>query len=159
MANPLLTFTDAVSYRLNRVSLRRRPAPVAAETNVAALATPATAPAAPVEAPRADAELIVQRDRLIEKFTIMQSDLGGAFYEMAIRDHVRIDVLTRKAAELQAVDSELSQVERSIELQRSGIAGNCSNCNAPYGPGVAFCSQCGHTLMRWEQPATNGAAL
>ena len=27
----------------------------------------------------------------IEKFTIMQADLGGAFYEMAIRDHVRMD--------------------------------------------------------------------
>ena len=37
----------------------------------------------------------------------MQADLGGAFYEMAIRDHVRMDVLTRKAAELQRVDAEL----------------------------------------------------
>ena len=42
----------------------------------------------------------------------MQADLGGAFYEMAIRDHVRLDVLTRKAAELQRVDAELLAVER-----------------------------------------------
>ena len=64
----------------------------------------------------ANADLVVQRDRLLEKFTIMQSDLGGAFYEMAIRDHVRMDVLTRKAAELQRVDAELLAAERMLEL-------------------------------------------
>src|SRR5258706_1112672 len=52
-------------------------------------------------------ELIAERDRLVEKFTVMQADLGGAFYEMAIRDHVKMDVLTRKAAELQRLDIEL----------------------------------------------------
>jgi hypothetical protein len=56
------------------------------------------------------------RDRLLEKFTIMQTDLGGAFYEMAIRDHVRMDVLTRKAAELQRVDAELLAVERMLGM-------------------------------------------
>lgn len=64
----------------------------------------------------ADRELVAQRDRLLEKFTIMQSDLGGAFYEMAIRDHVRMDVLTRKAAELQRVDAELLAAERLLEV-------------------------------------------
>jgi hypothetical protein len=61
-------------------------------------------------------DLIAQRDRLLEKFTIMQADLGGAFYEMAIRDHVRMDVLTRKAAELQRVDAELLAAERLLEM-------------------------------------------
>jgi hypothetical protein len=61
-------------------------------------------------------DLFAQRDRLLEKFTIMQADLGGAFYEMAIRDHVRMDVLTRKAAELQRVDAELLTAERMLEL-------------------------------------------
>lgn len=61
-------------------------------------------------------DLIVQRDRLLEKFTVMQADLGGAFYEMAIRDHVRMDVLTRKAAELQRVDAELLATERLLEV-------------------------------------------
>jgi hypothetical protein len=61
-------------------------------------------------------DLVTQRDRLLEKFTIMQADLGGAFYEMAIRDHVRMDVLTRKAAELQRVDAELLAADRLIEL-------------------------------------------
>ena len=63
-----------------------------------------------------NAELTAQRDRLLEKFTIMQADLGGAFYEMAIRDHVRMDVLTRKAAELQRVDAELLAAERMLEM-------------------------------------------
>jgi hypothetical protein len=61
-------------------------------------------------------DLIAQRDRLLEKFTVMQADLGGAFYEMAIRDHVRMDVLTRKAAELQRVDAELLAAERLLEM-------------------------------------------
>ena len=93
-----------------------------------------------------DPELAQRRERLLEKFTIMQADLGGAFYEMAIRDHVRMDALTRKAAELQRVDSELGQVERMLELQRTGAVGQCSNCGAPYGHGVVFCSQCAHPL-------------
>jgi hypothetical protein len=64
----------------------------------------------------ANPDLVAQRDRLLEKFTIMQADLGGAFYEMAIRDHVRLDVLTRKAAELQRIDAELLAAERMLEL-------------------------------------------
>jgi hypothetical protein len=97
-------------------------------------------------------ELQAQRDRLLEKFTVMQADLGGAFYEMAIRDHVRMDVLTRKAAELQRVDAELLALERMLELERSDAAGNCPGCGAPYGPAVRFCAQCGHSLVPAEAP-------
>lgn len=95
-------------------------------------------------------ELLAQRDRLLEKFTIMQADLGGAFYEMAIRDHVRMDVLTRKAAELQRVDAELLAVERLLELERSDAAGMCPGCGAPFGHAVRFCAQCGHSLVPTE---------
>ncbi|MGH2938889.1 MAG: zinc-ribbon domain-containing protein [Solirubrobacterales bacterium] len=93
------------------------------------------------------AELITQRDRLLEKFTVMQADLGGAFYEMAIRDHVRLDVLTRKAAELQRVDAELLAVERLLELERADATGLCPSCGAPHGPAVRFCPQCGTPLV------------
>jgi hypothetical protein len=123
--------------------LVRRPAP----------APKAAAPKAPADAPVAkdeSAELAAQRDRLLEKFTVMQADLGGAFYEMAIRDHVRLDVLTRKAAELQRVDAELLAVERVLELERADAAGLCSSCGAPYGHGVRFCAQCGHALVPTE---------
>ncbi|MBN9621894.1 MAG: hypothetical protein J0H06_02915 [Actinobacteria bacterium] len=99
------------------------------------------------------AELIVQRDRLLEKFTVMQADLGGAFYEMAIRDHVRLDVLTRKAAELQRVDAELLAVERVLELERADAAGLCPGCGAPYGHAVRFCAQCGTPLVPTEAGA------
>ena len=63
-------------------------------------------------APRS--ELVDKRDRLLERFTAMQLDLGGLFYEMAIRDHIRLDILTGKAAELQRVDAELGQVEQLL---------------------------------------------
>jgi hypothetical protein len=121
---------------------------------------PAPAPSAPPKAPEKDpkaapkpeerADLVAQRDRLLEKFTVMQADLGGAFYEMAIRDHVRLDVLTRKAAELQRVDAELIALERVLELERSDAAGLCPSCGSPYGHGVRFCAQCGHSLVPTE---------
>jgi len=107
---------------------------------------PPPQPAKAEPTPEESAELRAQRDRLLEKFTIMQTDLGGAFYEMAIRDHVRMDVLTRKAAELQRVDAELLALERALELQRSDAAGLCPSCNSPYGPADRFCPQCGHSL-------------
>jgi hypothetical protein len=91
-------------------------------------------------------ELIAERDRLLEKFTVMQADLGGAFYEMAIRDHVKMDVLTRKAAELQRLDIELGEVEEALELQRSDSTGACANCGAEFEPGARFCSRCGDDL-------------
>jgi hypothetical protein len=102
--------------------------------------------AAAVPAPE-NKELVGQRDRLLEKFTVMQADLGGAFYEMAIRDHVRLDVLTRKAGELQRVDAELLAVERQLEVERTDAAGHCPTCNAPFGHADRFCPQCGSSLV------------
>lgn len=108
---------------------------------------PKTAPAATAEKPTENKELVAQRDRLLEKFTVMQADLGGAFYEMAIRDHVRLDVLTRKAAELQRVDAELLAVERLLEIERADAAGLCGSCGSPYGAADRFCPQCGNSLV------------
>jgi hypothetical protein len=93
-----------------------------------------------------DPELLAQRDRLIERFAIMQSELGGLFYEMAIRDHVRMDVLIPKAAELQRVDAELGQLEQIIELGSSNVGGQCPSCQAMHARGAAFCAQCAHPL-------------
>ncbi len=104
-------------------------------------------------------ELLAQRDRLLEKFTVMQADLGGAFYEMAIRDHVHLDVLTRKAAELQRVDADLLAVERMLELERADAAGLCPSCGSPFGAAVRFCPQCGHSLTPAEsEPAAPAPA-
>jgi hypothetical protein len=97
-------------------------------------------------APPENRELIAERDRLLEKFTVMQADLGGAFYEMAIRDHVKMDVLTRKAAELQRLDIELGEVEEALALQRSDSTGACANCGTEYQPGARFCSSCGQEI-------------
>jgi ribosomal protein L40E len=91
-------------------------------------------------------ELRVTRDRLLERFTIMQSDLGGAFYEMAIRDHIKLDVLTRKAAELQRLDAELEEAEEKLKAARVDAQEVCENCGAEATPGAAFCSTCGHAL-------------
>ena len=89
-------------------------------------------------------ELIAQRDRLSERFTIMQADLGGVFYEMAIRDHVRMDVLTRKAAELQRIEADLEAVERELRGEGGPSVAVCPLCGAPRGEHARFCWSCGH---------------
>src|SRR4051794_35766545 len=93
-----------------------------------------------------DRELVAERDRLLQKFTVMQADLGGVFYEMAIRDHVKLDVLTRKAAELQRIDIELGQVEEALAKASSQSTGDCPNCGATSQSGARFCSRCGNEL-------------
>lgn len=104
--------------------------------------------AGPVEAsaPKAEADLVAQRDRLTERFALTQSELGGLFYEMAIRDHVQLDVLTQKAAELQRIDGELGALERLLESGAQAIGGHCPRCGAVYAPGAAFCAQCATPL-------------
>ena len=120
------------------------------DSKPASTTTRSTNGTSPDRAP--DRELVAERDRLLERFTIMQADLGGAFYEMAIRDHVRMDVLTRKAAELQRVDADLLAVERMLELRRADAAGICPNCDSPYGPADRFCPQCGQSLVTAVAP-------
>jgi hypothetical protein len=89
-----------------------------------------------------------RRDRLAEQLAELQWDLGGLAYEMAIRDHFRIDVLVRVAARLQAVDAELGEVERLLKMEQSGAGGSCPGCGALHGRGAVFCWQCGRELMR-----------
>ena len=66
---------------------------------------------------------------------------------MAIRDHFRVDVLVRRAAELQTADAELGEVERLLAAADEGIGGGCRSCGAPHSRGAAFCWKCGQPLM------------
>lgn len=59
-------------------------------------------------------ELSAERARLIERFVLMQSELGGLFYEMAIRDHLQLDLLVERAAAMQRVEEELREIERRL---------------------------------------------
>jgi hypothetical protein len=88
-----------------------------------------------------------RRDRLVRELIDLQWDLGGLAYEMASRDHYRLDVLTRKAAKLQQIDAELAEVERMLKLDEAGAAGACGSCGALYARGSVFCWQCGKDLM------------
>lgn len=97
-------------------------------------------------------ELERRREELVSRFAQLQWDLGGIAYEMARREHYRLDVLTRRAAELQQVDGELGEVERMLRLERAGAAGTCPACGALHAAGAGFCWQCGTALM----PAAEG---
>lgn len=96
-------------------------------------------------------DLQQRRDSLAEQLAELQWDLGGLAYEMAIRDHFRLDVLTRQAAKLQQVDAELAEVERILRLNEAGAAGACGQCGALYARGSVFCWQCGKDLMERSQ--------
>ena len=97
-----------------------------------------------------------RRDRLAKQLVDLQWDLGGVTYEMAIRDHFRLDVLTAQAAKLQQVDAELAEVERMLRLGQAAAAGACGKCGALYAQGAVFCWQCGNDLM--PSTAAPGAA-
>lgn len=103
---------------------------------------------------RTIAELETRREQLSAQLTELQWDLGGVAYEMAIRDHFRLDVLTRRAAKLQQVDAELAEVERLLRLDQAGAAGACGSCGALYARGAVFCWQCGKDLMPQTQTAS-----
>jgi hypothetical protein len=88
-----------------------------------------------------------QRDELAERVAGLTWDLGGLTYEMAIRDHFRLDVLVRRAAVLQEADAELGEVERLLASAEDGIAGQCRSCGAVHSRGATFCWKCGQPLM------------
>jgi phosphatidylinositol-3-phosphatase len=71
-------------------------------------------------------ELERRREELAGRVAELHWDLGGLAYEMAIRDHFRNDVLLRRAAELQELDTELAEVERQLgdaRTQGEGLGG------------------------------------
>jgi hypothetical protein len=95
-------------------------------------------------------ELLARREELSRRFAELQWDLGGMTYEMAARDHYRLDVLNKQAGRLQEVDAELGQIERLLKLGEEGAAGTCPACGALQARGAVFCWQCGTEL----KPAT-----
>ena len=117
----------------------------------------AAAPPAPTQDLLGPAELVERRRVLQEQFAELQWNLGGVAYEMAIRDHFRLDLLVRRAAQLQQIDAELGEVERLLRLENAGAAGACPSCQALHGRGAVFCWQCGASLM--EQATVSGRGV
>jgi len=116
--------------------------------------------AAAVPPPEQRSELRSRRDVLAEQVAELHWDLGGLAYEMAIRDHFRLDVLVRRAAILQERDAELAEVERLLRTEEGGAVGACPNCAAPHSRGALYCWQCGSALMeRMPSSAMQAAAM
>ena len=123
---------------------------------IAAAGPPPSSLAPPAPEGEGRSELRRKRDALAEQVTELHWDLGGLAYEMAIRDHFRLDVLVRRAAVLQERDAELAEIERLLRLEESASAGSCPHCAAPHSRGALFCWQCGATLME-RSPAAVAA--
>jgi hypothetical protein len=93
-------------------------------------------------------QLLADREKLSAQFAELQWDLGGMAYEMASRDHYRLDVLNKQAARLQEVDAQLGQIEHLIKLDQAGAAGSCPSCGALQARGAVFCWQCGNEVKK-----------
>jgi hypothetical protein len=98
-------------------------------------------------------ELRRRRLELAERVAALTWDLGGLAYEMAIRDHYRLDVLARKASELQEVDAQLGEVQRLLATAEAGIHGQCRSCGAVHSRGAAYCWHCGAPLIEEARPS------
>ncbi|HTR88969.1 MAG TPA: hypothetical protein VMG62_02530 [Solirubrobacteraceae bacterium] len=94
-----------------------------------------------------------QRHELAERVAALTWDLGGLAYEMAIRDHYRLDVLSRRAAHLQQADAQLAEVQRLLATAQDGVAGQCRSCGAVHSRGAAYCWHCGTQLLAERRPA------
>lgn len=112
-----------------------------------------------VELPRRQEtiDLLRRREQLSARFAEMQWDLGGLLYEMAIRNHIGIELLVSRAAALQEVDAELGEVERILRMEQDASAGACPSCQAPHSSGAAYCWQCGHSLLEQVPSHSIGA--
>jgi hypothetical protein len=88
-----------------------------------------------------------RRDQLVAKVAELQWDLGGLAYEMTIRNAIKVEVLVKRAVELQDADAELNEVERILRMDETGAAGSCRQCGAPHSSGATFCWQCGQPLL------------
>ena len=104
------------------------------------------------------AELRRRRKELAERVAQLTWDLGGLTYEMAVRDHYRLDVIARRAAELQEADAHLQEVQRLLAGAEAGVHGNCRSCGAVHSRGAAYCWQCGAPLLQEGRPSVLGAA-
>jgi hypothetical protein len=144
----------------------QRIAPVAAASSAAGAEASAASPAAsaaivPVDGlaavrPTLDgslAELRRRRYELAERVAELTWDLGGLTYEMAIRDHYRLDVLARRAADLQQADAQLAEVQRLLSGAEGGVHGQCRSCGAVHSRGASFCWHCGAGLIEEARPS------
>ena len=104
-----------------------------------------TEPAPPAHQRIVDLER--RRSQLTARVAELQWDLGGLVYEMASRDHIRVEVLVQRAAVLQEADAELAEVERILRTEQTGAAGACASCGAPHSSGAVYCWPCGAPLV------------
>jgi hypothetical protein len=110
----------------------------------------------PASSPGQDGSLSGLRHRrraLAERVATLTWDLGGLAYEMAVRDHYRLDVLSRRAAELQRADAQLAEVQRLLASAHTGVEGTCRSCGEVHSRGASFCWHCGAPLLSEWRPA------
>src|ERR1700755_984277 len=127
---------------MNKIPFQRRRAGAGGDTAVMPALEPGGA-----EADMGLVDLRRRRDQLSARLAELQWDRGALAYEMAVRNRIRGDVLVKRAAALQDVDAELSEVERIIRMEETGTAGTCPVCRAPHSSGAVFCWQCGSGLL------------
>jgi hypothetical protein len=103
------------------------------------------------------ADLSRRRHELAQRVAALTLDLGGLTYEMAVRDHYRLDVIAQRAAELQKADAELDEIQRLLAAAEDGVHGQCRSCGAVHSRGAAYCWRCGAQLRAEARPTVLAA--
>jgi ribosomal protein L40E len=130
-------------------------APSSSPSSVPLAAPSSVSPAAPLQQVWSGSleELRRERLELAERVASLTWDLGGLAYEMAIRDHYRLDVIASRAAELQQADAQLGELERLLASAEGGVHGACRACGAVHSRGASYCWRCGSPLLREARPS------
>jgi hypothetical protein len=144
-----MSFVDRLFPRQRRNGTAPVVQPAAPGAVASVMPAAAPAPAVPVQD-----DLHARRHALAQELADRQWDLGGIAYEMAIRDHFRLDVLQLHAARLQEIDAELAEIERLLRLDEAAAAGECGACGAPHSRGAVYCWSCGAQLIPVQDAGT-----
>lgn len=103
--------------------------------------------ATPVASEQRELTPLEQRvEDLKRDFAGRQWDLGGIAYEMAVRNHFRIEVLRKRGVELQRIDAELGEATRLVSIENASAGGECPGCGSLYGRGAFYCWHCGQPI-------------
>jgi len=134
-------------------------AAVAASTPAPGAAA-ASAGSTPEETRRREVEALRRRrDELAQQVSQQHWDLGGLTYEMAARDHFRLDVLVRRAAILQERDMELAEVDRRLRALGVETGATATPPGTPPGAAkAAVAAGTGAATTSAAKPAADAAS-
>jgi|SRR5947209_1729064 len=148
MRSPLKSLRRRVADTAHGAADRARD--VAAGSDVPAGERPTVPQSATRPGARERATLRRRARRLRRMREAQLRDLALLVLELERRGRSNPELVTRKAAEIRAIDDEIRGIATALQLDQTieqlvaaGIAGSCASCGALLATDDRFCSSCG----------------